>query len=66
MSARRQEDMAILDAIRNAVGGGPYDTIATRVAELVDKVDSALTLGWSDTAARELRAALARVQGGAK
>lgn len=30
------------------------------VAELIDKVDSALALGWSDTAARELRAARAR------
>lgn len=33
--ARRQEDMAILDAIRN-VAGGPYDTIAKRVAELAE------------------------------
>ena len=33
------------------------------VAELIDKVDSALKLGWSDTAARELRAAIANVGG---
>lgn len=37
---------------------------AAAVAELMDKVDSALTLGWNDTAARELRAALSQCQGG--
>jgi len=35
------------------------------LVELIDKVDSALALGWSDTAARELRVARARI-GGAK
>lgn len=39
------------------------DAACSAVAELIDKVDSVLTLGWSDTAARELRAALARVGG---
>lgn len=33
------------------------------VAELIDKVDSYVTLGHSDTAYRELSAALARVKG---
>ena len=35
------------------------------VAELIDKADSALSLGFSDTAVRELRTALAHVQGNA-
>ena len=45
---------------------GLADLVEARaaVAELIDKVDSALSLGWGDTAARELRAALARCRGG--
>lgn len=34
------------------------------VAELMDSVDSVLSLPWSNTAARELRAALSRCRGG--
>jgi len=73
--ARRQQDMAILDAIRDAVGGGPYDTIATRVAELIDKAETAAKIianavtagqigGQYSEHASALLAALARVQGG--
>ncbi len=39
------------------------DSIRSAVAELIDRVDSYVTLGHSDTAYRELSAALARVKG---
>ncbi len=39
------------------------DVARDAVAELIDKVDSYLTLGDSDTVYRELSAALARVKG---
>lgn len=64
--------LAVLKKVRQrlvpSLTDAEYDEIVdatSAVAELIDKVDSALALGWSDTAARELRAALARC-GGAK
>jgi hypothetical protein len=71
------EMQADIDALEQRVLAGEFTlsrgynkvnrlrSIHAAVAELIDKVDSTLALGWSDTAARELRAALARV-GGAK
>lgn len=41
-AARLQEDRAILDAIRDAAGGGPYDTIARRVTEVYAQRDALL------------------------
>ena len=40
-----------------------HDEARAAVAELLDKADSLLTLGASDTGIRELRAALARCKG---
>ncbi len=39
------------------------EEVRAAVAELIDKVDSYVTLGHSDTAYRELSAALARAKG---
>lgn len=67
--------LAILDIEIDAItlqvkrGSAPqhalHDMVAVRVAvaELIDKVDSYVTLGDSDTAHRELSAAIARVKG---
>lgn len=41
----------------------PLEEARAAVAELIDKVDSYVTLGDSDTSYRELSAALARVKG---
>jgi hypothetical protein len=38
-------------------------SVRAAVSELIDKVDACVTLGRSDTAYRELSAALARVKG---
>lgn len=41
----------------------PLEKVHAVVADLIDKVDSYVTLGHSDTAYRELSAALSRVRG---
>jgi hypothetical protein len=37
LTRRLEEDRGVLDSIRTAMGGGPYDTLAKRIADMADQ-----------------------------